>query len=211
MVFNVARGTVDDRSLPVSLYIGSDEYIGGRSNAHRVFAEAQADGVTIQHGVCTLQVADSPSMIARCAGVASVFDEEGIPLDQIPTSDDSWETAASQIGDYFAQNPNTNAIFMLGPGPAESLNLYIQQAKLKPGQLYATTHDTSPLIFQMIRDGYLLQTIDQQPYMQGFQTIMSLYLYRQYGLRPSGFINTSSVIDQSNLESVIKLGEAGYR
>jgi simple sugar transport system substrate-binding protein len=211
MVFNIARGTGDDRSLPVSLYIGSDEYISGQSNARRVFAEARADGVTIQRGVCTIQVADSLSMITRCAGVASVFDEEGVPLDQIPITEGEWETSASQIADYFAENPGTNAIFMLGPGPASALNIYIQQSGLKPRQLYATTHDTSPEIFQMIQDGYLLQTIDQQPYMQGFQTIMSLYLYRQYGMRPSGFINTSSVIDRSNVESVIQLAEAGYR
>jgi len=70
---------------------------------------------------------------------------------------------------------------------------------------------TSSLIFQMIRDGYLLQTIDQQQYMQSFQTIMSLYQYRQYGLRPSGFINTSSVIDRSNVDIVTQLIEMGYR
>jgi simple sugar transport system substrate-binding protein len=150
-------------------------------------------------------------MVARCAGVASVFEEEGVPLDHIPISDDSPVTAAGQIADYFEQNPGTNAIFMLGPSPAESLNLYFRQAGLEPRQLYATTHDTSPEIFQMIRDGYLLQTIDQQPYIQGFQTIMSLYLYRQYGVRPSGFINTSSVVDRSNVETVVQLGNAGYR
>jgi simple sugar transport system substrate-binding protein len=119
--------------------------------------------------------------------------------------------AALRIAEYFADHPETNAIFMLGPQPASALNIYVKQAGLKPRQLYATTHDTSLEIFQMIQDGYLLQTIDQQPYMQGFQTIMSLYLYRQYGLRPSGFINTSSVIDRSNVDVVAQLVEAGYR
>ena len=211
IVFNTARGTGGTGSLPASLYIGSDEYISGQSNARRVFAEAYADGVTIQRGVCPNQGGPDSPMVVRCAGVESVFTEEGVPLDHISISDESWETAASQIADYFAQHPETNAIFMLGPGPAASLNIYFKQAGLPPRQLYATTHDTSPEIFQMIRDGYLLQTIDQQPYMQGFQTIISLYLYRQYGIRPSGFINTSSVIDRSNVEDVIQLGELGYR
>lgn len=211
IAFNVARGSADDRSLSAFLYVGSDEYVSGQSNARRVFAEAQADGMTIQRGVCTLQVADSASMIARCAGVRSVFDEAGVPLDEISITDGEWELSANQIADYFDQNPTTNAIFMLGPGPAHALNLYFNQADLPPRQLYATTYDTSPEIFQMIRDGYLLQTIDQQQYMQSFQTIMSLYLYRQYGLRPSSFINTSSVVDRSNLDTVIQLGEAGYR
>jgi ABC-type sugar transport system substrate-binding protein/DNA-binding CsgD family transcriptional regulator len=211
VAFNIVRGLESIASLPALLYIGSDEFASGQTNARQVLAEARVDGVTIQRGVCTIQAEDHPGLVARCAGVASVFDQEGVPLDEILITDGEWETSASQIADYFAQNPGTNAIFMLGPGPASALNMYIQQAGLKPRQLYATTHDTSPEIFQMIQDGYLLQTIDQQPYMQGFQTIMSLYLYRQYGIRPSGFINTSSVIDQSNVASVIQLAEAGYR
>jgi simple sugar transport system substrate-binding protein len=121
------------------------------------------------------------------------------------------ENLTPGIADYFATNPDTNAVFMLGPAPASAFNRYIHQAAIKPGEVYATTHDTSPEIFQMIQDGYLLQAIDQQPYLQGFQTVISLYLYRQYGMRPSGFINTASVVDQSNVENVIQLGELGYR
>jgi ABC-type sugar transport system substrate-binding protein/DNA-binding CsgD family transcriptional regulator len=215
VAFNIARSSADATPLPAILYIGSDEYISGQSNARRVFAEARADGVTIRRGVCPNQRSgDTPTespMIIRCAGVESVFVEAGVPLDHIFITDGEWETAAGQLADYFAQNPDTNAIFMLGPGPAASLNRYFKQAGLSPRQLYATSHDTSPEIFQMIRDGYLLQTIDQQQYMQGYQTIMSLYLYRQYGIRPSGFINTSSIVDRTNVDYVDQLVELGYR
>ena len=208
VAFNVASS---EQSLPLLLYIGSNEFASGQTNARRVLAEAKADGVPIQHGVCALQQNYNNAITTRCAGVKSVFENERIPFDQLPISDSSWETVASQLADYFAQHPNTNAVFMLGSGPASALDMYIHKEGLKPRQLYATTHDTSPEIFQMIRDGYLLQTIDQQPYMQGFQTIMSLYLYRQYGIRPSGFINTSSVIDKSNVDAVAQLVDAGYR
>lgn len=217
VVFNTAGSLGVDRSLPAFLYVGSDEYIGGQTNAHRVFVEAKADGVVIQRGVCASQDLEAPFLIAHCAGVASVFDQEGVLLDILSIKtcgvhcEDPPEMEAAHLANYFADHPETNAIFMLGPQPASALNLYIQQVGLKPRQLYATTRDTSPEIFQMIQDGYLLQTVDQQQYMQGFQTIMSLYLYRQYGIRPSGFINTSSVVDRSNVESVIQLVAAGYR
>jgi ABC-type sugar transport system substrate-binding protein/DNA-binding CsgD family transcriptional regulator len=218
VVFNIARGGSEpDPSLPALLYIGSNEFVSGQTNARRVFVEAQAEGVTIQRGVCTNQAIGSPALAARCGGVKSIFQEQGIPLDQLQINfgadndEDPPEVQAKYIADYFKTHPETKAIFMLGPAPADALNLYLRQAHLKPGQLYATTHDTSPEILRMIHDGYLLQTIDQQPYMQGFQTIISLYLYRQYGLRPSGFINTSSVIDKSNVDLVAKLIEAGYR
>jgi ABC-type sugar transport system substrate-binding protein/DNA-binding CsgD family transcriptional regulator len=218
IAFNVASGSDPDHTLPLLLFIGSNEFVAGQTNARRVFSEAKADGVTIKRGVCANQERTNPAVAARCTGVKSVFEEEGVPLDQLPISGDqsngldvAIETMASQLADYFKIHPDTNAIFMLGPSPASALHLYLQRAGLKPRQLYATTHDTSDEIFQMIRGGYLLQTIDQQPYMQGFQTIMSLYLYRQYGLRPSGFINTSSVVDQSNVDLVTQLVAAGYR
>lgn len=212
IVFNIARGLGPTPSLPTLLYIGADEFINGANNARRVFAEARADGVVIRRGVCPNQAIYHPGTAARCAGVASVFDEEGIPLDQIPISaDESRELVAQELTAYFADHPDTNAIFMLGPDPASALNLYIQQAGLQPRDLYATSHDTSLEIFEMIQGGYLLQTIDQQPYMQAYQSIVSLYLYRRYGVRPSGFINTSSVIDLTNVDNVIQLADAGYR
>jgi simple sugar transport system substrate-binding protein len=199
-----------DQALPTLLYIGDDGFLSSRSNARRVFAEAEADGMTIQRGVCTIQEPGVSHLEARCAGIASVFDEQGVPIDRLRVGSTP-SVARDEIADYFADHPDTNAIFMGGPRPVSGLNLYMQQAGLQPRQLYATTHDTSEEIFQMIRDGYLLQTIDQKPYMQGFQTIMSLYLYRQYALRPGGFINTGSVVDQSNVDLVAQLVELGYR
>jgi len=101
---------------------------------------------------------------------------------------------------------------MLGPLPSSALNLYVQEAGIEPGTLFATTHDTSAEIYQMIQDGYLLQAIDQQPYLQGFETIMWLFLSSQYDLAPGGDIFTGpGVIDLSNVENIITLTEAGYR
>jgi len=210
VAFNAADAQDPDPSLPGLLYIGSDEFVSGVNSARRVFAEARGDGLTIQRGVCANQAPEAPHLAAYFAGIKSVFDEEGIPLDLLPISLGP-TIPAQEIADYFKVHSITNAIFMMGPDPAAGFDLYLQQAGVKPRKLYATTRDTSPEIFQMIRDGYLLQAIDQQPYMQGFQTIIALYLYRQYGLRPSGYINTSSIIDQNNLDIVKQLVDVGYR
>src|SRR5690606_5929286 len=116
------------------------------------------------------------------------------------------------IQDHFASNPDTNAITLLGPNPSSSWNLAAQEMGLEPRQVYATTHDTSQEIYEMIQSGYLLQAIDQQPYLQGFETIMWLYLNSQYALAPGGDIFTGpGVIDQSNVEQIIELTAAGYR
>lgn len=212
IAFNTADPNAGkENALPILFYIGASEFRGGVSNANRVFAQAAADGKTITKGVCTIQEQGHSGLEARCAGVRSVFEEQGVTLDVLNISNDPQESAG-KIKDYFAANADANAIFMLGPLPSSALNLYIKDAGIAAGDLYATTHDTSAEIYQMIADGYLLQAIDQQPYLQGFQTIQWLYLNSQYKLAPGGDIFTGpGVIDKSNVAAITELTAAGYR
>lgn len=212
IIFNTAdvnAGT--ENALPVLFYVGANERTGGVSNARRVFDEAEAAGDEIVKGVCTIQEVGHSGLEARCAGVQSVFDEMGVPLDILEITNDPTESAG-RIADYFTANPDTNAIFMLGPNPAAALNLYLNESGREPGSLYATTHDTSPEIFDMIEEGKLLQAIDQQPYVQGWETVMWLFLNSQYDLKPGGDIFTGPfVIDANNLADIRVLVEQGYR
>jgi simple sugar transport system substrate-binding protein len=212
IIYNTADANAGtENALPVLFYIGANEFTGGVSNGRRVLAEAAADGKEIAKGVCTIQEQGHSGLEARCAGVQSVFDEAGIPLDILDINNDPTESSGL-IADYFTANPDTNAIFMLGPNPSSALNLYFQESGKQPREIYATTHDTSNEIFDMIGQGYLLQAIDQQPYLQGFQTIMWLFLNSQYELSSGGDIFTGpGVIDASNVDAVAALVADGYR
>ncbi len=212
IVFNTAdpnAGTPD--ALPTLFYIGANEFLGGRSNANAVLDAADAAGVEIARAVCPIQEVGHSGLEARCAGVRSVFEEAGIPLDQLTINNDVTASAGT-FADYFNANPDTNAVFSLGPNPASSLNLYIQEAGIMAGEIFATTHDTSAEIYEMIQNGYLIQAIDQQPYLQGFETIMWLYLNSQFKMAPGGDILTGpGVIDGSNVDAIIELTAQGYR
>ena len=212
IVFNTAdpnAGTPD--ALPTLFYIGANEFLGGRSNANAVLDAADAAGVEIAKAVCPIQEVGHSGLEARCAGVRSVFEEAGIPLDQLTISNDV-TASAGVFADYFNANPDTNAVFSLGPNPASSLNLYIQETGVMAGEIFATTHDTSAEIYEMIQNGYLIQAIDQQPYLQGFETIMWLYLNSQFKMAPGGDILTGpGVIDGSNVDAIIELTAQGYR
>ena len=212
IVFNTAdpnAGTPD--ALPTLFYIGANEFLGGRSNANAVLDAADAAGVDIAGAVCPIQEVGHSGLEARCAGVRSVFEEAGIPLDQLTISNDVTASAGT-FADYFNANPDTNAVFSLGPNPASSLNLFIQETGVMAGDIFATTHDTSAEIYEMIQNGYLIQAIDQQPYLQGFETIMWLYLNSQFKMAPGGDILTGpGVINGSNVDAIIELTAQGYR
>jgi simple sugar transport system substrate-binding protein len=63
----------------------------------------------------------------------------------------------------------------------------------------------------MIKRDYVKFTIDQQPYLQGFQTVMMLYLYKEFGLAPTDINTGVAIVDKSNVDEVEKLSETGYR
>jgi simple sugar transport system substrate-binding protein len=212
IIFNTQDPNVGtDQSLGALFYIGASEFSGGVSNAKRILAEAAADGKTITGVVCPIQEVGHSGLEARCSGVESVMDDAGVPHQRLTINNDV-PASAGTIEDFFAANADTNAITLLGPNPSSSWNLAAQEMGQAPRQTYATTHDTSSEIYQMIQDGYLLQAVDQQPYVQGFETIMWLYLNSQYKLAPGGDIFTGpGVIDKSNVDAIIQLTAAGYR
>ena len=119
IVFNTAdpnAGTPD--ALPTLFYIGANEFLGGRSNANAVLDAADAAGVEIAGAVCPIQEVGHSGLEARCAGVRSVFEEAGIPLDQLTINNDVTASAGT-FADYFSANPDTNAVFSLGPNPGK--------------------------------------------------------------------------------------------
>lgn len=63
----------------------------------------------------------------------------------------------------------------------------------------------------MIKEGYVKFTIDQQPYLQGFQTVMLLYLYKEFGLSPTDINTGVAVVGKDDIDQVVELAEAGYR
>lgn len=216
VIFNTAdpnAGTAE--ALPSMFYIGANEFTGGRSNGQRMLQEAAADGVEITGAVCPIQEVGHSGLEARCAGLESVMDEAGVPVQRLTITNDVTSSAGT-LQDFFAANPEYNAIMTLGPNPASSFNLAAQEMGIgergEEGYIYATTHDTSQEIYEMIQAGRLLQAIDQQPYLQGFESIMWLYLNSQFELAPGGDIFTGpGVIDASNVDPIIDLTAEGYR
>jgi len=62
-----------------------------------------------------------------------------------------------------------------------------------------------------IKKGVMQFTIDQQPYLQGFQTVMQLYLLKKYQLAPTDVNTGVAPITAENVEKVMQLAEQGYR
>jgi simple sugar transport system substrate-binding protein len=212
IIFNANDpGAGTDQSIGGLFYIGANGFTGQVANARAILAAAAADGAEITGAVCPIQEVGHADLEARCNGAQSVWEEAGIEMQRLTTNNDPQQTAGI-LQEFFAANPEVNAITNLGPLPTSAYNLFVQEAGIEPGQIYATTMDTGAEIYQMIQDGYLVQAVDQQQYIQGFDTIMWLFLNSQYLLRPGGDILTGpGIVNASNVAGIRGLVEAGYR
>ncbi len=200
-----------DKRLPALFYIGTSEFVSGQSNARAALRAAKAAGVTITGAVCPVQEVGHVGLEDRCAGYSDVMTQAGVTVDKITTDNDPNKNA-SILADYFKSHPQTNAINTLGPTPAAAFYLYAKDAGVKPGQIFHTNHDTSAEIFENIKSGLTVQTVDQQPYYQGFGTIEWLFLHVKYGLTPGGDILTGpGYIDATNVDQIAQLVKDGYR
>ncbi len=206
IAFNTQDTRPEGERLRHLFYIGSSEFLGGQTVARRLLADREITGV-----LCPIQEVGHTGLEARCNGVESVMAEEGIDVVRFTISYNVPESAGL-IGDAFAANPDFNAIVTLGPDPAHSYYQYAEENGVTPDQVVHATFDTSPTIFEKIQSGVTLLCIDQQPYVQGFETVVWLFLNSQYLLAPANDIFTGpNVVDASNVARIIELNSMGYR
>jgi simple sugar transport system substrate-binding protein len=206
IAFNTQDTRPEGERLPHLFYIGTSEFIGGQEVARRLLADREITGV-----LCPIQEVGHIGLEARCNGVESIMAEEGIDVVRFTINYNVPESAGT-INDAFAANPDFNAIVTLGPDPAHSYYQYAEENGISPDDVIHATFDTSPTIFEKIQEGVTLVSVDQQPYVQGFETVVWLFLNSQYLLRPANDIFTGpNLVDASNVGRVIELNQAGYR
>jgi simple sugar transport system substrate-binding protein len=200
-----------DKRLPVMFYLGTSEFIAGQSNARAALRAAKAAGKPITHAMCIVQTIGHTALEARCKGYADVMTAAGVKVDTIP-GDPQADKEGAIIADYMKANPDVTAINTLGPNPATGFYIWARDAKIKPGEFFHTNHDLGNEILDNIKAGLTIQTVDQQPYYQGFGTVEWLWLKLNYEIQPGGDILTGpSYVDKTNVDKVIQLVKDGYR
>jgi simple sugar transport system substrate-binding protein len=76
------------------------------------------------------------------------------------------------------------------------------------------TFDTNPALVQKIKSGDVLWAVDQQPFLQGYEAIDSLWLFKVNGNVLGGgetVLTGPSFIDSSNIAKVAVFAQRGTR
>ena len=183
------------------MYFGSDETLAGTTAGKRI---ADAGG---KKALCVIQASGSVALEARCAGVKT-----GLPATeniQVNGADDPSVVSALQA--KLAQDSSIDYIVTLGAPIAldalKAMDAAGSKAKL-------VTFDLNVDAAQAIKDKKIEFSIDQQPYVQGYLAIQSLYLNKKNGNDIGGgkaVLTGPSFVDSSNIDQILPFAKNNTR
>jgi simple sugar transport system substrate-binding protein len=183
-------------------YFGSDESLAGQTGGKRAADEG------FKHVLCVVQFQGQVQLEARCDGVKSTFTGA---YDKIYVNGSDLPSVRTTIAAKLKQDPGIDFIVTLGAPIALNGIDAIKDAgsKAKLG-----TFDFNPQIPPKIQSGDLQWAIDQQPYLQGYEAIDSLWLYKANGNILGGGKPTLTgpfLVDKQNIDFVGKFAAGGTR
>ncbi|MDT7640436.1 MAG: simple sugar transport system substrate-binding protein, partial [Pseudonocardiales bacterium] len=183
-------------------FYGEPEVLAGE------FAGTKLNEIGSKHALCVLQAQGQVQLEDRCSGIASKFRGTTEKLYAQGTDTPQY---VSTISSKLQQDPTIDAVVTLGPALGVAVQRQLEQTGSTAKVVtYAFNNDLIPLL----QNGKVAFTIDQQPYLQGYLSIDSLWLYHKnksvIGAQqsvPTGPV----VIDQSNIGNILDAVKAGLR
>jgi simple sugar transport system substrate-binding protein len=150
----------------------------------------------------------------RELGTAAAFEEAGYNVVMVDSPPD-WAADPNlgipAISAALLNNPEAAVIVFSGGQLLGNTPAFLQAAGKNPGDVIAIGFDTSELIIQNFREGWVQLTSDQQPWLQGYMPVLSLCQQVKFGLGALNVDTGAGFIDTSNFEQVAELAIAGLR
>ena len=183
-------------------YFGSDESLAGEEAGRR----ASEGGY--KNLLCVIQFQGQVQLEARCDGVKKTFTGN---WQKIYVNGSDLPSVKSTIAAKLTQDKSIDFIVVLAAPVALTA---IDAIKDAGSEAKLGTFDFNPQIPPKITAGELQFAIDQQPYLQGYLSVDSLWLYKNNGNVLGGGQPTLTgpyLVDKENIEFVGKFAEAGTR
>lgn len=191
------------KELGAITHVGQDETVAG-NGAGEKFNELGSKKI-----LCVKQEQTNVGLEARCNGADDTFDGEVV---QITTSGDADPVASQgEINAALAADPDIDAVFATGPIGA---HLAVLAAEELGREVQIGAVDLSTDILADIKDGKAAFTIDQQQYLQGYLSVVFLYLNVTNANTVGGGLPVYTgpgFVTKDNVDAVASLVEAGTR
>jgi len=185
-------------------YFGQDEQVAGVAAGKRLAAAGK------KNVLCVEQMQGQAPREARCAGVKQGLGSEGTMSKLYVKGTDS-SAVLSSLSAELTRNKSVDAVITLGAQFALIAIQSLQQAH-SSAKLY--TFDTSAAEIAKIKSGQVQWAVDQQPYLQGYESVDGLWLYLTNANVIGGgqvVLTGPSFVDASNVNQVAQHAQRGTR
>ena len=189
---DVAEGTKNNRQA----YVGQNNLTAGAAVGNEILKHVSKGdlvaGVIATPGTGNIQ--------PRIDGAKPVLQKAGVKFVEVGTSATEGSPEYSKISSWYAGHKNVKFMFGVDSGDSNALAQFVQTNKLQ-GKVGASGWDVGTPVVQGIAAGNLEFTIDQQAYLQGFDTIMQLFLYNVSGglMKPTNTDTGLGIVVKSNV------------
>jgi simple sugar transport system substrate-binding protein len=185
-------------------FFGQDETVAGEAAGKRLAAAGA------KHVLCVLQAQGQVQLESRCAGVKTGLGSEG-QMTKIYVNGEDNSAMLSSMTAELTRDKTVDAVITLG-APVALVAIQAIAAAHSTTKLY--TFDTNAAEIAKIKSGAVQWAVDQQPYLQGYESVDSLWLYLTNGDVLGGGLTTAtgpSFIDSTNVAQVAIYAERGTR
>jgi simple sugar transport system substrate-binding protein len=201
-VVAVNSGIAAWKAMGVMEYFGQDETIAGQAAGERFTHEAA------QNALCVIHEPGHVGLEARCDGLASGFvgKTQKLYVDGVDKAIVKRAVMAKLEQDF-----SIDRVLTLGAPMALAALESVAEVN---SYARVATFDTNAGVVDAIKNGRIEWAIDQQPFLQGYLAVDSLWLYFTNknvigGGQPT--LTGPSFVDETNINSVADLAQAGTR
>jgi simple sugar transport system substrate-binding protein len=188
-------------------YIGQGNYEAGVSMGQQILQVVPGGG----HLLLCMHTAGAENLEARIKGIRDVLDKQGGKYSyRVVATGTDMVRAVGLISSAFQADPGIKGMFGVEDVTGSAIAQIIDRDDLK-GKVAGGSFDLVADVLNAIEKGEMQFTIDQQPYLQGFQSVMELYLLKRYNLTPTDINTGVAPVTQENVAKVKELAAQGYR
>lgn len=189
--------------------LGAIGFVGESAEDGGAAAGDEMVGAGVTSLLCVNASPANPAMQVRCSGAGGVVADAGGSWDEldIPLADQN-NSAAIQtaIEGYVRSHPDTDGIYVAASSPTPAVAAV--EALGKTGDIQVGSADIWAGQLEAIKNGDILFAINQQPYLQGWYSILIADQYAKYELKPTAPINTGGLaINKDNVDTFLAVNE----
>ncbi|MFD5407864.1 sugar ABC transporter substrate-binding protein [Streptomyces griseorubiginosus] len=184
-------------------FFGQDESVSGQALGTRL------NGTDAEHALCVIQAQGDVNLEQRCAGVKKTFSGR---TDILYVNGTDMPSVKSTIAAKLAQDRSIDYVVTLGAPFALTA---VQSVSESGSKAKVATFDLNKELVTAVEKGTIRFAVDQQPYLQGYLAVDSLWLYKTNGNYMGGgeepVLTGPAFVDKANIHSVASFAAKGTR